>query len=508
MISTQCLHVAGAIAKLIGCLEIWIPHGLDDQFDLVSHIPEDQRPVVFVGPMEHHSNEVMWRETIATVVPIDEDEFGFPSLEFLRSELERFADRPIKIGSFSAGSNVTGLLPPQAAITNLLHEFGGRCCWDFAGCGPYVTIDMNPADCDAGLDAAFISPHKFVGGPGTPGILVAKKHMLANRVPNQPGGGTVTFVDKRNQWYHGGDNPTPLDIAHREEGGTPGILQIIKAGLAFAVKQAVGDRKIEELESELAARAIRSWESDKRIVMIGHDRKGYKLDHRMTILSFNIRFGDRLLSAHFVISLLNDVYGIQARSGCSCTGPYGHRLYGIDDQTSARMCKISLAGEESIKPGWARLNLNYFISNEEAEFIIAAVHQIAEHGWKLLPFYRCDLKSGAFTHRDFDRDGSLRSMSAVLTGSTDGPVTPPKEPQTIGTDRWIAPLDAAKQLYDSARVRAEELLASGVCQNDLNFESEIPFSKPYQEFRTEFPHYSFAVATDALDEMGLKLPEE
>ena len=485
-----------------------MPHGLDDRFNLSAHIPEDQRPVVFVGPMEHHSNEVMWRETIATVVAIEEDEFGFPSLDQLRSELERYNVRPLKLGTFSAGSNVTGMLPPQAGITNLMHEFGGHCCWDFAGCGPYVTIDMNPSDCDGGLDAAFISPHKFVGGPGTPGILVAKKHMLTNRVPNQPGGGTVTYVNRTQQWYHGGDSPSTLDLAHREEGGTPGILQMIKAGLAFAIKRAVGDERIEKLESKLAAKAIRSWESDKRIMMIGYDRKGYKLEHRMTILSFNISFGLNMLSAHFVISLLNDVYGIQARSGCSCTGPYGHRLFALSDEQSRQMCKIALDGEECVKPGWARLNLNYFISDEEADFIIAAVHQIAEHGWKLLPFYRCDVASGAFTHRNFDRDGSLRSVAAVLTETSAAPVTPPKDPEVVEAGRWTAPLDAAKQLYTTARDRAVELLSSGVSENDLNFESEIAFSEAYSQFRKANQQYSFAIATDALKEMGLSVKEQ
>ena len=220
--------------------------------------------------------QVMWRETVATVVPIEEDEYGFPSLEQIRQELETYKDRPLILGAFSAGSNVTGLLPPQEAITNLLHEHGGNIAWDFAGCGPYVKIDMNPKGCAKGLDAVFISPHKFIGGPGTPGVLVAKRHLLTNRVPNQPGGGTVVFVDKQNQWYHGdapGATPTTLDIAHREEGGTPGIIQIIRCGLAFAVKRAVGEDRIEELESALAAKAITSWEKDERIMMVGHDHK-------------------------------------------------------------------------------------------------------------------------------------------------------------------------------------------------------------------------------------------
>ena len=316
----------------------------------------------------------------------------------------------------------------------------------------------------------------------------------------------MTYVNRQRQWYHGGDSPSTLDIAHREEGGTPGILQMIKAGLAFAVKQAVGDQRIEELESKLAARAIRSWESDERIIMIGYDRKGYKLEHRMTILSFNIGFEQGMLSPHFVISLLNDVYGIQARSGCSCAGPYGHRLFDLSDDLSAQMCTIALNGEESVKPGWARLNLNYFISDGEADFIITAVHQIAEHGWKLLPFYRCDVKSGAFTHRNFDRDSSLRSLSTLLTESNDAPITPPKEPQGSDAERWTAPLDAANQLYATARARAVELLASGVSQNDLNFESETAFSEPYVEFRKENPKISLALATDALSKMGLGAP--
>jgi selenocysteine lyase/cysteine desulfurase len=339
-----------AIAKLIDCLEIRLPHGLNTKYSLLEKIPAAQRPVVFVGPMEHHSNELMWRETIADVVVIDEDEYGFPDLGKLKEQLEIFSERPLKIGTFSAGSNVTGILPPQVALTNMLHAHKALSCWDFAGAGPYVTVDLNPVGCDQGIDAIFLSPHKYPGGPGTPGILAAKKSLFTNAVPIMPGGGTVVFVDKQNQWYVD-------DISHREEGGTPGILQIVKAGLVFTVKDAVGSKRIEQLEEGLAARAIASWSLNPKIILIGDGRKGYHAAHRMTIFSFNIKFRDTLLSPHFVIALLNDLYGIQARSGCSCAGPYGHRLLSFSDEISKEMCDISLAGEESVKTGWARLNL-------------------------------------------------------------------------------------------------------------------------------------------------------
>jgi len=183
----------GAINKLIEVMNLRIPADLDKRFRLAEHIPDAQRPVVFIGPFEHHSNELPWRESIADVVVIHEDADGHVDLAHLADELERFAARPLKIGSFSAASNVTGIASDTRAISELLHAHGALSCWDYAAAGPYVQIEMTHDD--TYKDAVFISPHKFIGGPQTPGVLVVKRQLVVNTVPGCPGGGTVAYVN-------------------------------------------------------------------------------------------------------------------------------------------------------------------------------------------------------------------------------------------------------------------------------------------------------------------------
>ncbi|MGH9252876.1 MAG: aminotransferase class V-fold PLP-dependent enzyme, partial [Acidimicrobiales bacterium] len=212
-----------------------------------------QRPVVFVGPYEHHSNELPWRESVADVVTIPQDSEGHVDLAALRVELRRYAARPLRIGSFSAASNVTGILTDTRAVARLLHEYGALSFWDFAAAGPYIEIDMNPADDPlAHLDAVFLSPHKFIGGPGTPGVLAARRELFGNPVPVVVGGGTVTYVNPVEHRYL-------TDPAHREEGGTPAIVESIRAGLVFQLKQAVGVEVIRSREADFVRRAVRSW---------------------------------------------------------------------------------------------------------------------------------------------------------------------------------------------------------------------------------------------------------
>jgi len=383
----------GAINKLVEILNLRLPADLDARYGLSRHIPADERPVVFIGPYEHHSNELPWRESIADVVLIDEDADGRIDAGHLERELERYADRPLKIGSFSAASNVTGIVSDTYGISALLHRHGALAFWDFAAAAPYVRIDMNPP-AGRGLapesykDAVFISPHKFVGGPGTPGVLVVKRRLVTNTVPTVPGGGTVSYV---NRFHH--DYLT--DPAHREEGGTPAIIESIRAGLVFALKRAVGEDNIEALERTFVDRAIAAWSAEPNIEILGNVRA-----HRLSIVSFVIRCGERLLHHNFVVALLNDLFGIQARGGCSCAGPYGHRLLGIDLQRSMRYHDAIEHGCEGIKPGWVRVNFNYFLSDRVVDFIIEAVRLIARDGWRLLPWYRFDHETGIWRHRD------------------------------------------------------------------------------------------------------------
>jgi selenocysteine lyase/cysteine desulfurase len=385
-----------AIDKAINLLNLRIPADLDDRYHLSDRIPRAERPVVFIGPFEHHSNELGWRESICDVVTIPEDANGHVDLAVLEQALRTYRDRPLKIGSFSAASNVTGIVTDTHAVAALLHGYGALSFWDFAAAAPYVEITMDrscPEHDDCSMDAVFISPHKFVGGPGTPGVLAIRRRLLHNRVPVVPGGGTVAYV-----------NPTEHDYLtepeHREEGGTPAIVESIRAGLVFQLKQAVGVGVIRAREDQLLRRVVGVWQQVPEIEILGN-----LAAERLSIVSFVIRRRDaqgRLgayLHHNVVVALLNDLFGIQSRGGCSCAGPYGHRLLGIDLERSHAFEREISGGCEGIKPGWVRVNLNYFVSEAVVDYIAAAVAFVAREGWRLLGDYRFDPATGRWHHR-------------------------------------------------------------------------------------------------------------
>jgi len=386
-----------AVAKLIGVLGLKIPSVLDDRYHLAQAIPAEERPVVFIGPYEHHSNELPWRESIADVVIIDEDADGHVSLDHLERELVRHGDRATLIGSFSAASNVTGIITDTVAVSTLLHEHGALSLWDYAAAAPYVPIDMGTSAGGnlAYADAVFISPHKLIGGPGTPGVLVARRELFTNRVPDVPGGGTVRYVSTTEHDYH-------PEIEHREEAGTPAIIESIRAGLVFQLKEAVGADVIEAKESEFVRRAIARWGQHSNINVLG----SHEAD-RLSIVSFVIRHGEQFLHHNYVVALLNDVFGIQSRGGCSCAGPYGHRLLGIDLDRSHEFQREINRGCEGIKPGWVRVNFNYFIDDETFDYIVEAVTMIASHGTSLLGEYDFEPDSGLWHHRRGTRGPSM-----------------------------------------------------------------------------------------------------
>jgi len=428
----------GAIAKLIGVMGLRVPSTLDDAHRLSEHIPPAERPVVFLGPYEHHSNEIPWRESIADVVVIREDIDGGVDLDDLRTQLEKYADRPLRIGTFSAASNVTGILSDTAAISTLLHEHGALSFWDFAAAGPYVDIEMDAPDPSAPLaykDAIFLSPHKFIGGPSTPGVLVARRRLFTNRVPDVPGGGTVMYVNPDEHRYL--DDP-----AHREEGGTPAIIESIRAGLVFQLKQAVGTATIREQEERFLRRAVEAWQQEPTIEILGN------LDApRLSIVSFVVRSpSGRYLHHNFVVALLNDLFGIQSRGGCSCAGPYGHRLLGIDIERSHEFEREIAAGCEGIKPGWVRVNFNYFLSDAVADYIVQAVRIVARDGWRLLGDYLFDPATGRWRHRD-------------------GVVTPPLSLHDISYDAGVpampsGPAAGGEELLAAHLADAERIIAA------------------------------------------------
>lgn len=363
-----------AIQKMVEILNIRIPANLDDRHGFSAQITDHDRPVVFVGPYEHHSNELAWRESIADVVAIPLDKSGAIDQAVLEAELKKYAGRAMKIGSFSAASNVTGMLSDVRGITRILHEQGALAFWDYAAAGPYVAIDMTGEN----LDALYISPHKLVGGPGTPGVLAIRRCLLLNRVPSIPGGGTVSYVSPQDHRYYPAGE-------HREEGGTPAIIESIRAGLVFQLKDAVGADTIECLENGMARRAIKRWSCHPAIRILGD-----LSSPRTSIISFLIMGREKVLHFGFVDALINDLFGIQVRGGCSCAGPYGHHLLDIDMVHSRAITDSIEAGYLVLKPGWVRLNFNYFIGEETFDYILRAVELIAEYGWKLLGQYEYD----------------------------------------------------------------------------------------------------------------------
>ena len=400
----------GAIDKLVRALGLRIPERLEAQHDLSASIPLDQRPVVFVGPYEHHSNELPWRESIAELRVIREDADGRLDLDHLREELERHRDRPLRIASFSAASNVTGIMTDVDSVACLLHRHGALSFWDYAAAGPYVDIRMNPvgAGADGHLaykDAVFVSPHKFIGGPGTPGVLVAKRALLAGSVPTVPGGGTVAFVTV-------GDHAYLPEIEHREEAGTPAIVESIRAGLVFQLKSAVGVEAIREREESHVRRAIGSWKRNPNIDILGSTELP-----RLSIVSLGLRHPRGMLHPHFVVAVLNDLFGIQARGGCFCAGPYLQRLHDLDDDTVAAMEREVLCGHEGAKLGWFRVNFNYFVSPTVVDYIVDAVHLIADEGAKLLALYRFDPFTGLWHHRDARARPAVSLYDISYTGA-------------------------------------------------------------------------------------------
>jgi selenocysteine lyase/cysteine desulfurase len=415
----------GAIDKLHRILGLHIPSELDRRLGLDT-IPAVRRPVVFIGPFEHHSNELPWRESIADVVVIGQDGRGRVDTDQLEHELRRHADRPLRIGSFSAASNVTGALTDTDAVSELLHRYGALACWDYAAAGPHVEIAMNgdPSRPLSGKDAVFLSPHKFVGGPGTPGVLVVRRELVRNRVPTVPGGGTIAYVHKAGQHYL-------ADRAHREEGGTPAIVESIRAGLVFQLKQAVGTEAIGERESSFVRRAIDSWRANPAIEILGD------LDaERLPIVAFVVHTPTgRRLHHNFVVAVLNDLFGIQSRGGCSCAGPYGHELLGIELDRARDFAGQAVDGWLGIKPGWTRVSFSFYLSEPAFEYVVAAVHLVATFGARLLPEYRFDPRSGLWRHRgaiapppvlaslSYDDEGRLRRPGNGYRRVADGMLT-------------------------------------------------------------------------------------
>lgn len=383
----------GALKRLQEILGVSVP--AMHRARVLASLPAAERLVVFVGPYEHHSNEVTWRESLAEVVTIPLANDGQLDLAALEAALreERFRGRP-KLGSFSAASNVTGLLTDVRAVAELLHAHGARAVFDYAAGGPYLDVDVRPG-CPSGMDAVVLSPHKFLGGPGSPGVLLFHQDLYRLTSPTTAGGGTVSYVSP-------GEHRFLDDIETREDAGTPGIVQRLRAALAFRVKEEVGVATIEARERELATRALATLGRHPSIELLGNTAAP-----RLAVVSFLVRDAERALHPRFVVRLLSDLFGIQARAGCSCAGPYGHALLGIDPRTSGAYLKAVESGYEGIKPGWSRLSFHYLVDEDEFRFLLDAILFVAEHGRRFVALYAFDWRSGAWRHESDEAAPSL-----------------------------------------------------------------------------------------------------
>lgn len=358
-----------------------------------------QKVTIFHGPFEHHSNVLPWREGDFNVVSIAITADGLLDLNDLEQQLKQHSGTGILVGSFSAASNVTGIISPVEKITDLLHQYGALSFWDYAAAAPYMKINMNP-ESGSHIDAMFISTHKFIGGPGTPGILIAKKALFDNTIPVVPSGGTVHFVTRNKQRYF-------EDIETREEGGTPAIIESIRAGLVFKLKRDIGEELIEEREKELVRFALDVLLPNPNVFILGNTAVP-----RLAFFAFHIKCHGRFLHHNFVIALLNDLFGIQARGGCSCAGPYGHELLELSNEKSDEYMHELAVGNVGIKPGWSRLNLNYFIPDSEVRFIVRAIEWIAANGYWLLKDYFFDDKNALWRNTDKELP-SLASLDSM-----------------------------------------------------------------------------------------------
>lgn len=372
--------MTGALAKLQRILGLKCPEQLHSFLDW-SRI---EKPVVFITHMEHHSNQTSWLESICEVVLIPYDDAGLPDLGQFENLLIQYQNRSLKIASVTACSNVTGVITPFYQIAEIIHRQGGYCFVDFACSAPYVHMDLHPENPLQKLDAIFFSPHKFLGGPGTPGILIFCQSLYHNHIPDQPGGGTVKWT---NPW---GEHHYVDSIEEREDGGTPPFYQTIKAALAIRLKEKLDPIKIKIREEQLFNRIFDSLSDLEDVhILAGNIR------HRIAAFSFFIKD----LHYNLGVKLLNDRYGIQMRGGCSCAGTYGHILFGIPIEQSHSICELIDSGDHSQKPGWIRLSIHPVMTDQEIDYILDAIHDIRLNWRTYSGEYHYDVQQNLFFHQ-------------------------------------------------------------------------------------------------------------
>lgn len=356
---------------------------INDKFVNKSSIPKNERPVVFLTHMEHHSNQTSWLETLADVIVIEPDEEGLIDFEHFEQLLEKYKDRPVKFGSFTAASNVTGYEPNLRRLSRMIHEYNGFCFVDYAAAAPYVKIDMHPGNEMERFDAVFFSPHKFIGGPGTSGVLLFNSKLYDRAIPDNPGGGTVAWT---NPW---GEHQYFNSIEAREDGGTPGFLQTIKTSLCLLLKEEMGVDNILARENELSKKVFERLSSIKKLHLLANN-----IRERLGIFSFYIED----IHYNLVVKILNDRFGIQMRGGCSCAGTYGHYLLHVDPTRSKKITEKIKNGDLSDKPGWVRFSVHQTMTDKEVDYILDSLEDVIQNISTYSNDYKYSSKTNEFTN--------------------------------------------------------------------------------------------------------------
>lgn len=380
VIITTGSGMTGAVNKFQRILGIKLPEQLEPY---CNEFPEDERPLVFVTHMEHHSNHTSWLETIADVVVLEPSEDMDVCCSTLEKELNKHKDRKRKIGAFSAGSNVTGIIPDYHKLAEIMHKHKGYAFVDFAASAPYIDINMHPENKMQYLDALFFSPHKALGGPGSTGVLIFNRKLYKNKRPDHPGGGTVVWTNRWNEYAY------IEDIELREDGGTPAFLQTMRVALALKLKEQMGTENILAREDELKKIFYAAFDQMPKLHLLADNNR-----ERLGVFSFYIED----IHHNLIVRLLNDRYGIQVRGGCSCAGTYGHFLLNVTFERSHEITKKIQKGDLTEKPGWVRISIHPTMTNKEAEFIIQALKDIIENGKKWATDYYLDKETGEFFH--------------------------------------------------------------------------------------------------------------
>jgi len=375
--------MTGVVNKLQRILDLKVNQRLFDR----SKLKEEDKPVVFVTHMEHHSNHTSWYETVADVVILQPNKELLVNPDELRKEIIKYKNRQLKIGAFTAASNVTGIASPYYELGKIMHEHGGLCFVDFAAAAPYVDINMHPEDPLMKLDAIYFSPHKFLGGPGSSGVIVFDSALYNHAAPDQPGGGTVDWT---NRW---GEYKYMDDIELREDGGTPGFLQSIRAALAIELKEEMGTAQIKKREEKLIKASFEGLQKIPGIKILADN-----VTDRIGVISFN----HDEIHYNLIVKLLSDRYGIQVRGGCVCAGTYGHFLLNVSHEESLAIAKKIEAGDLSTKPGWVRWSLHPITTDKEVEYFLHAVEGIVKNAAIWRKDYHYDKKVNEYYHKDDD----------------------------------------------------------------------------------------------------------